>query len=442
MSIPSSLAPVVIPARSVLGRLCRPRSFVLLVVALISVALFSKALAVSPPPDGGYLNFNTAEGQDALFNLQNGVGNTAIGFQTLHQNTSGSSNTATGNQALRNNVSGNGNTAIGSLALVENNSDNNTACGVFALASNTSGSNNTATGFNALTSNTTGPFNTAMGESALLSNTTGDRNTAMGDGALIANSTGASNTAVGVSALRNNTTAAFNTAVGHDALVDNNGNFNTASGFQALLSNTIGHDNSAGGFQALANNRTGSSNIALGSKAGINLTTGSNNIEIGAPGVAAEANTIRIGKSGTQKKTFVAGIRGVTVASGVGVIVGTTGQLGTVLSSARFKEAIKPMDKASEAILQLKPVTFRYKQELDLQKATARVEAANSVPRVVSDNSAEFQAIRHRVPVDLKSFESCFEEQHMVPERETQARVDGANVEDLEALKVPSGRRS
>jgi len=185
--------------------------------------------------------------------------------------------------------------------------------------------------------------------------------------------------------------------------------------------------------------------------AGSNLTTGGNNIDIGAPGVAAEANTIRIGKS-AQKKTFIAGIRGVTVASGVGVIVGTNGQLGTILSSARFKEAIKPMDKSSEAILALKPVTFRYKEELDpdripqfglvaeevekvnpdlvardedgkvntvryeavnamllneflkehrkvqdlekqvaaltagLQKVTARVEAANSVPRVVSDN--------------------------------------------------------
>jgi uncharacterized coiled-coil protein SlyX len=121
----------------------------------------------------------------------------------------------------------------------------------------------------------------------------------------------------------------------------------------------------AEGFEALANNKSGSSNIALGSNAGINLTTGSNNIDIGARGAAGEANTIRIGKSGTQKKAFVAGIRGVTVASGVGVIVGTTGQLGTVLSSARFKEEIKPMDKASEAILQLKPVTFYYKQELD-----------------------------------------------------------------------------
>src|SRR5206468_11022117 len=82
-------------------------------------------------------------------------------------------------------------------------------------------------------------------------------------------------------------------------------------------------------------------------------------------GVAGESNTIRIGKSGTQKKTFIAGIRGATVANGIGVIVGTTGQLGTVVSSVRFKTAIKPMDKASEAILALKPVTFRYKEDID-----------------------------------------------------------------------------
>ena len=82
-------------------------------------------------------------------------------------------------------------------------------------------------------------------------------------------------------------------------------------------------------------------------------------------GAAGEASTIRIGKQGTQTGTFIAGIRGVTVAGGVGVIVGPNGQLGTVVSSERFKDAIKPMDKASEAILALKPVTFRYKQELD-----------------------------------------------------------------------------
>src|SRR5207244_11927368 len=139
----------------------------------------------------------------------------------------------------------------------------------------------------------------------------------------------------------------------------------TADGCLALANNTNGHDNVAEGFQALAHKTTGSLNIALGSNAGINLTTGNNNIDIGAPGVAGEANTIRIGKSGTEQKTFIAGISGKTVASGVGVIVGTTGQLGTVVSSARIKEAIKPMDKASEAILALKPVSFRYKEELD-----------------------------------------------------------------------------
>src|SRR6266581_6647000 len=105
--------------------------------------------------------------------------------------------------------------------------------------------------------------------------------------------------------------------------------------------------------------------MAVVALAGMNLTTGNANIDIGNVGVAAESRTIRIGTAGTQRKTFIAGISGATVASGVGVIVGSNGQLGTVVSSERFKTAIKPMDKASEAILALKPVTFRYKHELD-----------------------------------------------------------------------------
>jgi hypothetical protein len=105
--------------------------------------------------------------------------------------------------------------------------------------------------------------------------------------------------------------------------------------------------------------------VAVGYQAGFNLTTGSNNIDIGATGIAGDAGKIRIGKQGTQNATFVAGIYGKTVASGVGVIIASNGQLGTVQSSARYKEAIQPMDKASEALLALKPVTFRYKQELD-----------------------------------------------------------------------------
>jgi hypothetical protein len=205
--------------------------------------------------------------------------------------------------------------------------------------------------------------NTVLGDDALLNNT-GDANTAIGSQALFSNATGASNTATGGSALIYNTTGFFNTANGVGALFFNTtGNFNTGNGANALLSNRTGNNNTGNGLSALNNNTTGSNNIALGALAGTNLTTGSNNIYIDSRGRSTESGTIRIGTQ--QGRTFVAGISGVTVAGGVGVIVDTNGQLGTVVSSERFKDAIKPMDKASEAILALKPVTFRYKHELD-----------------------------------------------------------------------------
>ncbi len=141
-------------------------------------------------------------------------------------------------------------------------------------------------------------------------------------------------------------------------------NGNTAEGDGALQSLTSGIDNTANGNTALFSNTTGSVNTVLGFAAGSNLTTGSNNIDIGNGGVAAEANTIRIGTAGTQTKTFIAGISG-TGVSGAAVKINSSGQVGVAPSSERFKDAIKPMDKASEAILALKPVTFRYKHELD-----------------------------------------------------------------------------
>jgi trimeric autotransporter adhesin len=208
----------------------------------------------------------------------------------------------------------------------------NTVLGEDALTSNTTGFDNTAMGFDALFSNTSGNFNTAIGHEALTSNTTGFSNTATGDDALIGNTTGAGNTAIGVG---------------------------------ALVSNTTGFSNTATGIAALFSNTTGNNNIALGQQAGRSLTTGHNNIDIGNLGVAGEARTIRIGTIGTHTKTFIAGISGETVPDGVGVIVGANGKLGTVVSSARFKNEIKPMDKTSEAILALRPVTFRYKHELD-----------------------------------------------------------------------------
>ena len=291
----------------------------LLIAFVLACFPFSPtALAVTPAPDGGYPGANTAEGDDALFNLD-----TSQGF-------------------------------------------NNTAVGFDALYSNTISSGNTAIGFRALFSNTDGGANTATGDDALFSNTEGIDNTATGIDALFSNTTGGSNTATGAAALTNNTTGFENTATGLAALVLNtSGHRNTATGVNALLQNTIGGGNTATGDGALFNNTIGGGNIALGVQAGLNLTTGSNNIDIGNKGVAGEANTIRIGRGGTQTATFIAGISGATVPGGVEVIVGSNGKLGTVVSSVRFKDSIKPMDKASEAILALKPVIFRYKKELD-----------------------------------------------------------------------------
>lgn len=220
------------------------------------------------------------------------------------------------------------------------------------MQNNITGTNNTANGFEALfggsPDRSTGSFNTANGVQALYSNTTGGSNTASGYLALFSNTTGSFNAANGANALQSNTT----------------GGGNVANGGFALFSNTTGVNNVAEGFDALINNATGNNNIGIGLSAGAHLTTGSNNIDIGALGVAGEANTIRIGTQGTQTKTFVAGISGVGVR-GVAVKVTADGQLGTAPSSARFKQNIKPMDKASEAIHALKPVTFRYKKEID-----------------------------------------------------------------------------
>src|SRR3989440_6155936 len=219
-------------------------------------------------------------------------------------------------------------------------------------------------GDDALSSNTIGTGNTAIGWCSLFSNTDSSFNTGVGGGALSLN-TGDSNAAVGAAALLLNTVGSQNVAVGTDALVFNDsGAENTATGFFALFENTTGGVNTAIGAEALLNNTTGFNNIAVGFAAGDVLTTGDDNIDIGNEGVADEAGTVRIGTDGLQTRTFIAGITGVVV-SGAGVVVNASGQLGVAASSARFKEAIKPMDKASEAILALKPVTFRYKHDLD-----------------------------------------------------------------------------
>ena len=292
-------------------------------------------------------NDNTVQGDDALISLTTGTDNTAIGFNALQFNTFGTANTATGSLALHSNTRGMNNTATGSGALVSNTTGNhNTANGSGALSANATGGNNTASGFAALAGNLRGSANTAIGFQALGFNITGNNNAGNGFEALLSNTLGSNNTATGGRALYNNTIA----------------NNNTADGFEALFHNTLGAKNTAIGQHALFANQTGVSNIALGANAGGNLIIGSNNIDIGSAGVNSESNTIRIGMA--QTRTFIKGISGVVVA-GAQVVVNAEGQLGVAASSARFKTEIKPMDKASEAILSLKPVTFHYKHDLD-----------------------------------------------------------------------------
>jgi hypothetical protein len=240
----------------------------------------------------------------------------------------------------------------------------NTLLGDYALLSNTTGSFNTATGAHALQSNTTGYGNTANGNAALTINTTGVDNTAIGQSALWSNN-GSDNTATGMNALYFNASGLNNTASGSYALfVNRTGSNNTATGASALWNNPTGSNNTANGQNALRNS-TGSNNIALGQNAGFNLTTGDNNIDVGNAGIAGESGVVRLGTEGAQTATFIAGIRQTPIAGAIQVGINATGQLGVRASSARFKKDIKPMDTTSETILALKPVTFRYKHELD-----------------------------------------------------------------------------
>jgi hypothetical protein len=153
----------------------------------------------------------------------------------------------------------------------------------------------------------------------------------------------------------------------------------------ALGSNTSGFSNTAIGARALLI-ATGNYNVALGDSAGESLTTGDNNIDIGynVVGVKDESNTIRIGNKDITA-TYIRGISGQTVVGGTAVFVDSSGKLGTMTASMRFSDEIKPMDKASETILTLKPVTFRYKQEIDPKRTRQFGLIAEEVEKVNPD---------------------------------------------------------
>jgi hypothetical protein len=338
--------------------------------------------AVSPPPDGAYPGANTAEGNDALLHLTTGSDNTAIGFQ--------------------------------------------------ALFSNLSGHDNTALGFDALISNTTGYANTAAGVVALYSNTTGHDNTAIGVQALNNNNVGVNNTATGFAALGNNTNGGNNTANGFWALRFNETGFqNTATGLQALSGNTTGFRNTADGSFALYNN-TGSNNVGLGFNAGLNLTTGGGNVCIGSGvlGVVGESNTTRI------RNVYTSG------ASGRAVYVNSDNKIGTLVSSRRFKDQIKPMDEASKAILALKPITFRYKKDIEPNSAIMFGLIAEEVeqvdPELVTRNDkGEAETVRYDA-VNAMLLNEFLKEHRTVQELKSNAAKQEATIakqqKQIEAL--------
>jgi hypothetical protein len=385
---------IITPRGSLLTILCSRSAFILIALALGTLALVQSGEAVNPPPDGGYPGGNTAEGQAALLNLTSGTFNTAVGLLSL--------------SGLK---EGKFNTGLGAGTLLSNVADENTATGAGALLSNTTGNLNTANGAFALFLNTEGTFNTATGDRVLFSNTSGSANSAFGSGALTSNTVGFNNTANGMAALFHNTTGRDNTANGVQALTRNTtGGGNTANGDIALFNNTTGGDNTADGTGALQNNTTGGANTALGAGAGLGVFTASHVIAIGTNG------------ADVSDSCFIGNIRGVTTANAdaISVVIDSAGQLGTLSSSRRFKKEIKPMDKTSEAIFALRPVAFHYKNDKTsmLQFGLIAEEVAEVNPDlVVRDDQGEIYTVRYEA-VNAMLLNEFLKEHRKVEEQE------------------------
>src|SRR5262245_27868541 len=367
--------------RTLIRSLFLRSSFVVIAFALAAIALASVAQAKQTSEDRGNGN-SAAEDVDALSPSTTGSDNTAHGWSSLFSNTTGSFNTADGRQALNGNTVGDNNTAIGFQALYNSvGGFQNTATGSQALM-NTNGDSNTANGFQALRTNDVGQGNVANGIQALYSNTTGNQNTAEGAYALYMNTTGA---------------------------------FNTASGTLALFHNTTGRDNTA-----------------VGDSAGLDLTTGDGNVCIGynVRGVAGEFNTTRIRNIYSS------------LASERPVYVTSDNKLGTLLSTRRVKNDIKPMDKASEAILALKPVTFRYKKEVEpngaIQFGLIAEEVAEVDPDLVildaegKPESVRYEAINAMLHNEfLKEDKKVEEQQTMIRQLKSEAAKQEATTSEL-----------
>jgi len=308
------------------------------------------------------------------------------------------SNTAIGQGALANNTTGNYNTANGLNTLYKNLGGwENTASGSQAMQENTDGSYNTATGQAALFENTTGNYNTGTGLNALFCNTTGSLNTAMGANALICNTTGIGQSAFGANTLRQAGMTNYNTAFGSSALSAlGNGNSNVGVGSSAFASMTTGQQNASLGNVTFQFMTSGDRNIGLGYGAGKLLTFGSDNIYVGTQGGAAiESKTLRLGS--VQTRAFLAGVSGVPVVGNT-VLINSQGQLGVLVSSARYKQDVISLQDQSTKIQQLRPVSFRYKQlpRESVQYGLIAEEVAKVYPELVTRNAkGQIEGVRY-----------------------------------------------
>jgi len=249
------------------------------------------------------------------------------------------------------------------------------------------------------------------------------------------------NTSLGVGSLQGHSTGIQQTAIGYKTLYSQpSGDENTAIGALALQQDTTGHDNTAVGGEALFNNTRGSANIALGRGAGFDQDLGNNNIYIGDIGVAGENNVIAVGRTPASginyEATYVGGIHDAVVTDRI-VYVQSDGRLGTLASSRRYKEEIKPMNNVSEALFGLKPVTFRYKQQIDPARKVSfgliAEEVAEISPDLVScDKEGKPQTVRYEA-VNAMLLNEFLKEHREVQELKKQVEALTAGLQKVSA---------
>jgi len=378
-------------------------------------------------------------GHSALHALTSGNANTVIGSLSGAAITSGANNTVIGEGSTTALTTGSANIIVGQAtgtALTGAESNNvligdTGLVGVSSLLSVTIpgsgapilhnfGTNNISLGQGAGNRTMTGSGNTFVGAGAGHANTTANANTFIGQGCGALVTSGGSNTGVGDGTFAALTTGTQNVALGDQCLESL-----TTGGNNIIVSNggarymTIGTDNTGLGYGVFTNSGSltgpvsGVGNIAIGSNAGNALTAAeSYNIYIQNGGVSGESNVLRISAgTGTGvnqlNKTFIGGIRGITTVNNdaVAVLIDSAGQLGTVSSSARYKENINDVGPRSEDITKLRPVVFNYKNHSPEETTYGLIaeEVAEIFPElVVKDKEGNPETIKyHELPILL-----------------------------------------